>query len=150
LELCLNFVQVEFMRVDVETVSELAAGQTICDIWHQSLKPRNCWVAKTMDVDHFWELLLDALNKADAASPMNERYGRHLQKAGQEAVVVAAAATAGGAAERGVLGRAADSRNESESSSEGGVGARGMVGAGGAADRDGLLDSLVDAAATRG
>ena len=47
-----------------------------------------------MDVDHFWELLLDVLNKADAASLMNERYGRHLQEAGQEAVATAAAVAA--------------------------------------------------------
>ena len=142
--------------MDIETVSDLAAGQTICDIWHQSSKPRNCWVAKTMDVDHFWELLLDALNKADAASPMNERYGRHLQEAGQEAVATAAAVvaaaglTADPGAGGGVLHRA-NSSSGSSSSSEGGggigVGGGGAPGAVQAADRDGLLDSLVAAAA---
>lgn len=39
-------VQVELMRVDIETVSELSAGQTVCDIWHQSSKPKNVGVAQ--------------------------------------------------------------------------------------------------------
>lgn len=39
-------VQVELMRVDVETVSELSAGQTVCDVWHQSSKPKNVRVAQ--------------------------------------------------------------------------------------------------------
>ena len=34
------------MRVDVETRSELAAGQTVCDVWHQSGKPKNVVVVK--------------------------------------------------------------------------------------------------------
>jgi hypothetical protein len=28
--------------VDIETVSPLAAGQTVCDIWQQSSAPKNC------------------------------------------------------------------------------------------------------------
>lgn len=39
-------LQVELMRVDVETVSELSAGQTVCDVWHQSSKPKNVHVAQ--------------------------------------------------------------------------------------------------------
>ena len=39
-------VQTELMRVDVETLSELSAGQTVCDIWHQSSKPKNVHVAR--------------------------------------------------------------------------------------------------------
>ena len=38
--------QVERMRVDVETCSPLSAGQTVCDVWHQSGKPKNVTVAK--------------------------------------------------------------------------------------------------------
>ena len=34
------------MRVDVETVSDLSAGQTVCDVWHQSSKPKNVGVAQ--------------------------------------------------------------------------------------------------------
>ena len=39
-------MQVELMRVDVETVSKLSAGQTVCDVWHQSTKPKNVGVAQ--------------------------------------------------------------------------------------------------------
>ena len=39
-------VQTESMRVDIETVSELSAGQTVCDVWHQSNKPKNVHVAQ--------------------------------------------------------------------------------------------------------
>lgn len=39
-------LQVELMRVDIETISELSAGQTVCDVWHQSSKPKNVSVAQ--------------------------------------------------------------------------------------------------------
>lgn len=39
-------LQTELMRVDVETLSELSAGQTVCDVWHQSSKPKNVYVAQ--------------------------------------------------------------------------------------------------------
>lgn len=42
------WVQVELMRVDVETVSQLSAGQTVCDVWHQSSKPKNVGVAQVI------------------------------------------------------------------------------------------------------
>lgn len=67
----LPFLQFEQMRVDIETLSPLAAGQTICDIWHTSKLPKNCRVARVMDVDAFWELMLAAVDAADAAAPMN-------------------------------------------------------------------------------
>lgn len=38
--------QVEKMRVDIETVSPLTAGQTVCDIYHMSHLPKNVAVAK--------------------------------------------------------------------------------------------------------
>eukprot|EP00878_Enallax_costatus_P027496 GHUV01029615.1.p1 GENE.GHUV01029615.1~~GHUV01029615.1.p1 ORF type:complete len:124 (+),score=42.87 GHUV01029615.1:461-832(+) len=65
-------LQFEQMRVDIETVSPLAAGQTICDIWHTSKLPENCRVARQMDVDGFWDLMLAAVDAADAAAPMNK------------------------------------------------------------------------------
>ena len=37
------------MRVDVETVSDLSAGQTVCDVWHQSSKPKNVSVAQVTE-----------------------------------------------------------------------------------------------------
>jgi inosine-uridine nucleoside N-ribohydrolase len=63
------------LRVDVETKSELSAGQTVCDIWRQSGKPSNVSVATRMDVGAFWDLMLDAMSKADAkAGPLLEQF----------------------------------------------------------------------------
>lgn len=59
------------MRVDIETSSRLCAGQTVCDIWGQSGAPANCRVAKAVDVEGFWQLMLAAIDAADAAAPMN-------------------------------------------------------------------------------
>ena len=59
------------MRVDVETASPLCAGQTVCDVWGHSPLPPNITVATAMDVDAFWELMLAALERADARSPLN-------------------------------------------------------------------------------
>lgn len=67
-------LQFELMRVDIETCSSLSAGQTVCDIWGQSTLPKNCRVAKRMDVDGFWELMTAAIDAADlAAAPMNNK-----------------------------------------------------------------------------
>lgn len=33
--------ETERMRVDVETGSDLCAGQTVCDVWHYSKLPKN-------------------------------------------------------------------------------------------------------------
>ncbi|GIL61686.1 hypothetical protein Vafri_15974 [Volvox africanus] len=59
------------MRVDVETCSSLSYGQTVCDIWGQSSRPANVNVALKVDVEGFWELLLAAVARADAVSPLN-------------------------------------------------------------------------------
>lgn len=88
-------LQVEKMRVDIETVSSLTAGQTVCDIWHMSPLPANATVARVclallhltimmpaqcssgsisaqeMDVDQFWQMQIEAFHAADACSPMN-------------------------------------------------------------------------------
>lgn len=45
-------LQVELMRVDIETISELSAGQTVCDVWHQSKKPKNVSVAQVCVCTH--------------------------------------------------------------------------------------------------
>ncbi len=59
------------MRVDVETVSPLSAGQTVCDVWGHSALPPNVVVATAMDVPAFWALMQAALDAADARSPLN-------------------------------------------------------------------------------
>ncbi|DBB11457.1 hypothetical protein WJX82_006709 [Trebouxia sp. C0006] len=65
--------QVELMRVDIETISELSAGQTVCDVWHQSSKPKNVSVAQSMDVSKFWDLMINALKAANEVSPLNKK-----------------------------------------------------------------------------
>lgn len=52
------------MRVDVETSSELAAGQTICDTYLMSRKPINATVAMAIEVDWFWGEIVGALARA--------------------------------------------------------------------------------------
>ena len=38
--------QVEDMRVDIEVHSDLSPGQTVCDKWHTSKRPKNCRVVQ--------------------------------------------------------------------------------------------------------
>lgn len=60
--------------VDVETCNDLSLGQTIVDVHDQILdRKKNVNVAFSMHVESFWDLLLDALSRADHASPMNVR-----------------------------------------------------------------------------
>lgn len=74
-------------RVDVETASPYAAGQTIVDLFGVQPSPGgpgalprrsefdsggpNAAVALTMDVPRFWGMMLRAIQRADAASPLN-------------------------------------------------------------------------------
>ena len=60
------------MRVDVDCISALCVGRTVCDIYSRSSKPANVTVALKMDVSAFWNLMIDALTKADAASYLNK------------------------------------------------------------------------------
>lgn len=60
------------MRVDIETHSPLSAGQTVCDVWHQSKLPANCNVCMSVDAESVWELILETLTVADGLSPMNK------------------------------------------------------------------------------
>lgn len=60
----------ELMRVDVECGSSLTAGQTVCDVWHYSKRPKNVHVCRKMDVDGFWKLMLAAFEEAGKRTPM--------------------------------------------------------------------------------
>ena len=57
--------EVEHIRVDVETGSELCAGQTVCDRHNLKGKERNAHVAYAMKVDAFWDLILKAIDRAE-------------------------------------------------------------------------------------
>ena len=63
--------ETQLMRIDVECASTLAAGQTVWDRWKQSGRPPNVRVATKVDVSRFWGLMLDAIARADGASPLN-------------------------------------------------------------------------------
>eukprot|EP01129_Flabellula_baltica_P005420 TRINITY_DN1968_c0_g1_i1.p1 TRINITY_DN1968_c0_g1~~TRINITY_DN1968_c0_g1_i1.p1 ORF type:complete len:340 (+),score=74.09 TRINITY_DN1968_c0_g1_i1:42-1022(+) len=63
--------EIKHLRVDIETVSPLASGQTIVDIFNMTDRPKNAYVALKVDVSGFWELMLDALSKANEHSPLN-------------------------------------------------------------------------------
>ncbi|KAG2485147.1 hypothetical protein HYH03_016133 [Edaphochlamys debaryana] len=63
------------MRVDVEVASPLSAGQTVCDVWGQAQAPPNATVALRVEAEGFWGLLLEAIARADAVSPLNAAAG---------------------------------------------------------------------------
>jgi len=55
----------EFMHVDVETGSKCSDGRTNCDVFGMTKLPKNVHVAVKIDVDKFWELMINALNQAN-------------------------------------------------------------------------------------
>jgi inosine-uridine nucleoside N-ribohydrolase len=61
---------VEKLRVDIETQSELSAGQTVVDLWGSSGKSPNANVCMQMKVDKFWDLMIDAIQAAASASTL--------------------------------------------------------------------------------
>lgn len=65
--------KVEHVRVDVETCSPLSAGQTVVDVWGSSGKAPNANVCMEMEVDKFWDLMVDAIHAAALASPLREK-----------------------------------------------------------------------------
>lgn len=62
------------MRVDVETASPLCAGRTVCDIFHMSKLAKNVTVATKVDVDAFWDLLIESLKRANEVSHLNTSF----------------------------------------------------------------------------
>ena len=59
------------MRVDIETASPLSYGQTVCDIYGMSKKRKNAHVCLKMNVEKFWSLIIDAIEKVNQNSPIN-------------------------------------------------------------------------------
>ncbi|GAC1422963.1 MAG: nucleoside hydrolase [Ktedonobacteraceae bacterium] len=49
------------MYVEIETMSTLSAGRTVCDIYGKLGKLANVRVGYGLDVERFWEMLLDAV-----------------------------------------------------------------------------------------
>jgi len=49
------------MYVEVETMSALSAGRTVCDVYGKMEKPANVRVGYGLEVERFWEMLLNAI-----------------------------------------------------------------------------------------
>jgi inosine-uridine nucleoside N-ribohydrolase len=65
--------EVEKLRVDIETQSELSAGQTVVDLWGSSGKKPNANVCMKLKVDKFWNLMVDAIEAATNASTLETK-----------------------------------------------------------------------------
>eukprot|EP01063_Lacrimia_lanifica_P020875 TRINITY_DN28152_c0_g1_i1.p1 TRINITY_DN28152_c0_g1~~TRINITY_DN28152_c0_g1_i1.p1 ORF type:complete len:339 (+),score=89.95 TRINITY_DN28152_c0_g1_i1:75-1091(+) len=66
----------KLMRVDVVTADHVCSGQTVCDVWGYSAKPKNVHVATKMDVAKFWDVTIDAFRRCNAVSPVNRPQGK--------------------------------------------------------------------------
>jgi len=73
-----------FMRVDIEINSDLTSGQTVCDVYHKSARPKNIHLATKVDVKMFWKLMLEAWKLSDEKSPYNTqaKLGKDITKLG--------------------------------------------------------------------
>ncbi|KAF8138925.1 uridine nucleosidase [Boletus edulis] len=66
------------LHVDVETRGEHTTGATIVDTWNfrtydDTWGPsgKNCFVLESLEVETFFDILLDCINKCDKVSPLN-------------------------------------------------------------------------------
>jgi purine nucleosidase len=62
--------EVNHCNVEIERVSPSTKGRTICDILHTTKKEKNAYVTTKINVEKFWELMLDALEIANSRSKM--------------------------------------------------------------------------------
>ncbi len=56
-----DIIQAAEMYVEIETMSELSAGRTVCDVYGKLGKPVNARVGYGLDVERFWGLLVETL-----------------------------------------------------------------------------------------
>ncbi|KAJ2857628.1 Uridine nucleosidase 1 [Coemansia erecta] len=57
------------IRVDVDCTNGHGSGRTFCDIFGKTKLPSNCWLTTSVDIDRFWDQMLDALIAASKQSP---------------------------------------------------------------------------------
>lgn len=48
-------------------------GQTVCDVYKMSKKPKNVHLARKVDVAAFWKLMMEAWRKCNAVSSLNKK-----------------------------------------------------------------------------
>ncbi|KAF2070351.1 hypothetical protein CYY_008338 [Polysphondylium violaceum] len=63
-----NIFKCKVMRVDIETGSSLTLGRTVCDIFNFSKLEKNVNVCTDVDIEKFWDMLIDSLVLCDKAS----------------------------------------------------------------------------------
>ena len=56
-----EIIQAADMYVEIETTSTLSAGRTVCDVYGKLGKPVNALVGYGLDVERFWDMLIDTL-----------------------------------------------------------------------------------------
>ena len=56
-----DLVETRPYRVDVETASELTRGRTVVDLYHQTGRPANAEVGRSIDRERFIEVLIEAV-----------------------------------------------------------------------------------------
>ena len=56
-----SIVPTRHMNVEVDTVSELSLGRTVCDVYGTTGRPPNADVGLDLDADRFWDLMVSAL-----------------------------------------------------------------------------------------
>ena len=56
-----SIVATRHMNVTIDTLSELSRGRTVCDVYGTTGRPPNVAVGLDLDVDRFWDLMVDAL-----------------------------------------------------------------------------------------
>ena len=56
-----EIIQAADMYVEIEIMSTLSAGRTVCDVYGKLGKPVNARVGYGLDVERFWEMLIDTL-----------------------------------------------------------------------------------------
>ena len=56
-----SIVPTRHMNVTIDTLSELSLGRTVCDVYGTTGRPPNVAVGLDLDVDRFWDLMVDAL-----------------------------------------------------------------------------------------
>ncbi|CAF1051969.1 unnamed protein product [Brachionus calyciflorus] len=66
-----SLFECRLFRVDVETMSSLSYGQTICDFYNETEREKNVFVCLKMNVEKFWDLMLDAIRSIGQISPAN-------------------------------------------------------------------------------
>ena len=61
-----SIVPTRYMNVAIDTVSELSLGRTVCDVHARTGRPPNADVGMDLEVDRFWDLMVDALRTYSA------------------------------------------------------------------------------------